>query len=148
MNTFYFQTIANQVTNTSYKGAGMYVGRPRNASGWQRQHIYQVGRDGQTRGKRDREWAPYPICPYHMPTNYNRYNDPSLHVPYKNRGNIIELKDINRLIERITLYTHLWNADPNDLSGYGIRARSRSKYTLRLPPIGTTIEGAAGISIT
>jgi hypothetical protein len=58
------------------------------------------------------------------------------------------LKDINRLIERITVYTHLWNADPNDLYGYGIRSRSRSKYVLRLPPIGTTLEGSTGISIT
>ena len=138
MNTFYFQTIGKQTTNTSHSGGGMYRGRPYNTGGWQRQHIYQVGRDGQTLGKQDGEWAPYPICPYLMPTNYNRYNDPSLHVPYKNRGNIIELKDINRLIERITLYTHLWNADPNDLNGYGIRSRSRSKYNLRLPPIGTT----------
>ncbi len=151
MNTFYFQAIASQVTNTSYKGGGLYKKRPKNTSGWQRQHIYQVGRDGQTKGKKDKpgDIKPHiPICPYHMPTNYNRYNDPSLHVPYKNRGNIIELKDINRLIERITLYTHLWNADPNDLNRYGISSRSRSKYNLRLPPIGTTIEGAAGISIT
>ncbi len=148
MNTFYFQTIANQVTNTSHSGGGMYRGRPYNTGGWQYQHIYQVGRDGQTLGKQDGNWSPYPICPYHMPTNYNRYNDPSLHVPYKNRGNIIELKDINRLIERITLYTHLWNADPNDLNRYGISSRSRSKYNLRLPPIGTTSEGASSISIT
>ena len=148
MNTFYFQAIGKQTTNTSHSGGGMYRGRPHNTGGWQRQHIYQVGRDGQTLGKQDGNWSPYPICPYHMPTNYNRYNDPSLHVPYKNRGNIIELKDINRLIERIALYTHLWNADPNDLYGYGIRSRSRSKYVLRLPPIGTTLEGSTGITLT
>lgn len=149
MNTFYFQAIARQVTNTSYKGAGLYTGWLQNASGWKYQHIYQVGRDGQTKGRRDAaDTTPHiPICPYHMPTNYNRYNDPGLHVPYKNKGNIIELKDINRLIERITLYTHLWNADPNDLYGYGVRSRSRSKYNLRLPPIGTTLEGAVS-SIT
>ena len=46
-----------------------------------------------------------------MPTNYNRYNDPSLQVPYKKVKDLIELKDINRLIERITLFTHLWNAE-------------------------------------
>lgn len=141
MNTFYFQAIAKQVTNTSYSGSGLYRDKPHNTVGWENEHIYQVGRDGQTKGKKDGEWAPYPICPYHMPTNYNRFNDPSLHVPYKSKGNIIELKDINRLIERITLYTHLWNADPNDLYNYKIKSRSRSKYTLRLPPIGTTSEG-------
>ena len=148
MNTFYFQAIPNQVTNTSYSfsgidlfgGGGLYTGWLQNAVGWQRQHIYQVGRDGQTLGKKDGENAPYPVCPYHMPTNYNRYNDPGLHVPYKKVKDLIELKDINRLIERITLYTHLWNADPNDLNGYGISSRSRSKYTLKLPLIETTLE--------
>jgi hypothetical protein len=150
--------IDQQVTNTSFKGKDLYKKKPDNTKkgSWERQHIYQIGRDGQTLGKKDKkkgetnsEIKPHiPICPYHMPTNYNRYNDPSLHVPYKNRGNIIELKDINRLIERITLYTHLWNADPNDLNSYGISSRSRSKYNLRLPPIGTTLEGAASISIT
>ena len=100
MNTFYFQTIANQVTNTSYKGGGLYKKRPNNTKkgSWEYQHIYQIGRDDQTLGKKNKpgDIKPHiPICPYHMPTNYNRYNDPSLHVPYKNQGNIIELKDIN-----------------------------------------------------
>ena len=158
MNTFYFQAIEQQTTKTSFKfngngifGGGLYTSWLQNASGWKKKHIYQIGRDDQTLGKKNKpgDIKPHiPICPYHMPTNYNRYNDPSLHVPYKNRGNIIELKDINRLIERITLYTHLWNADPNDLNRYGISSRSRSKYNLRLPPIGTTLEGAASISIT
>ena len=155
MNTLLFQVIPQQTTITTYSAPpkkGKYVKRPKNTKkgSWQHTHIYQVGRDEQMVGNLNPESAkpPYPICPYHMPTNYNRYNDPSLHVPYKNRGNIIELKDINRLIERITLYTHLWNADPNDLNRYGISSRSRSKYNLRLPPIGTTLEGAASISIT
>ena len=80
MNTFYFQAIGQQVTNTSYKGKGLYTGKLKNASGWKKQHIYQIGRDGQTLGKQndDGDIKPHiPICPYHMPTNYNRYNDPS-----------------------------------------------------------------------
>ena len=106
-----------------------------------KQHIYQVGRDGQTRGKQDGNWAPpnlpIPCLQITIDIMIQVYT-----VPYKNRGNIIELKDINRLIERITLYTHLWN-DPTDLNGYGVRSRSRSKYNLRLPPIGTTLEGVS-----
>jgi hypothetical protein len=48
VNTFYFQAIGQQTTNTSHSGGGMYRGRPYNTGGWQYQHIYQVGRDGLT----------------------------------------------------------------------------------------------------
>ena len=150
MNTFYFQAIASQVTNTSYRGSGLYTGWLQNASGWKYQHIYQVGRDGQTKGRRDKaDTKPHiPICPYHMPTNRNRFNDPGLNIPYKNVGNIIELKDINRLIERITLYTHLWNAEANDISNYGISSKKRSKLNINLLPLGTTLDIAKTVSIT
>ena len=55
MNTFYFQAIGQQTTNTSHSGGGKYVGKPYNTSGWQRRHIYQIGRDGQTLGKKNKK---------------------------------------------------------------------------------------------
>ena len=147
MNTLLFQTIPNQTTVTTGTG-GKYVGRPHNAGGWHYRHIYQVGRDGQTVGNPAGNWTPYPICPYHMPTNYNRYNDPSLHVPYKKVKDLIELKDINRLIERITLFTHLWNAEANDINSRGIGSKIRSKVLSNLKPIGTTQEAATAPVLT
>ena len=149
MNTLLFQNIPKQTTITTGTG-GKYVKRPKNASGWQRNHIYQVGRDKQMVGNLDPKSAkpPYPICPYHMPTNSDRYNDPSLHVPYKKVKDLIELKDINRLIERITLFTHLWNAEANDINSKGIRSKIRSKVLSNLKPIGTTQEAATAPVLT
>ena len=107
MNTLLFQVIPQQTTITTYSAPpkkGKYLKQPNNAKkgSWQRTHIYQVGRDEQMVGNKNPKSAkpPYPICPYHMPTNSDRYNDPSLHVPYKKVKDLIELKDINRLIER------------------------------------------------
>ena len=153
MNTLLFQTIPNQTTLTTYSAPpnkGKYLKRPKNTKkgSWQRTHIYQVGRDGQTVGNPQGNRTPYPICPYHMPTNYNRYNDPSLHVPYKKVKDLIELKDINRLIERITLFTHLWNAEADDINSKGIGSKIRSKVLSNLKPIGTTQEAATAPVLT
>lgn len=78
-----------------------------------------VGRDGQING------APYPACPYHMPINNSRFNDPRLFLPNKNVGDIIRADDLNDLINRIKLMLYSWNAEQNDVRGYGIHSKIR-----------------------
>lgn len=89
---------------------------------------YQVGRDEQTTGNyySGDVMGHIPACPYHMPRNSNRYNDPRMFLPYKKRGDIIEANDLNKLYDRLTVFLHAWNAEINDVYNMGIVNKLRS----------------------
>lgn len=86
-----------------------------------------IGRDGQIND------TPYPTCPYHMPINSSRYLDPRLYMPTKLAGDIIRAKDLNDLIDRMKVLIKLWNAEQDDLKGYGIHSKIRARITHLYP---------------
>lgn len=59
-----------------------------------------------------------PACPYHMPRNLNRFNEPRLTVKKKNPGDVIQAKDLNTLIDKIKLFQYVWEAEANNIYGY------------------------------
>ena len=103
-----------------------------NASGGYRTVIYQKGDYGQTDGNIFGDtYAGTPACPYHMPRNINRFNDPLLHIERKDANSIIEAKDINNLIDKIKLYSYVWEAEANNIYGYrGVSGRANAPVSI------------------
>lgn len=107
-----------------------------------------MGRDGQVND------TPYPTCPYHMPINSTRFQDPRLYIPTKVAGDIIRAQDLNDLIDRMKILIKVWNAEQDDLKGYGIRSKIRTRIThlypnhiVRSVDAGNGIESAETFSI-
>lgn len=107
-----------------------------------------IGRDGQVND------APYPTCPYHMPINSTRFQDPRLYIPTKVAGDIIRAQDLNDLIDRMKILIKVWNAEQDDLKGYGIRSKIRTRIThlypnhiVRSVDAGNGVESAENYSI-
>ena len=118
LNTFLFEEIA----------AGPLVNRDsvryptkkhKNASGAYVRIAYRKGRVGQTEGRVFGDIKGHiPACPYHMPRNSRRFNEPHLHIAKKTIGDIIEAKDINNLIDKIRLFQYAWEAEANNIYNY------------------------------
>lgn len=118
LNTFLFEEIA----------AGPLVNRDsvryptkkhKNASGAYVRIAYRKGRYGQTEGRVFGDILGHiPACPYHMPRNSARFNEPHLHISKKVLGDTIEAKDINNLIDKIRLFQYAWEAEANNIYGY------------------------------
>lgn len=106
----------------TYKGetVGWWGGKHKNASGWQVNYIFSKGRYGQEENDpRGDAIDQLPICPYHMPKNPNRFDEPSLFISKKNPGDIIKARDINEVINRIRMLMYIWNAEIKDIYHYG-----------------------------
>ena len=95
-------------------------GNHKNASGWQKNYIFSKGRYGQEENdQRGDAIDQLPICPYHMPKNPSRFDEPSLFIAKKNPGDIIKARDINEVINRIRMLMYVWNAEIKDVYNYG-----------------------------
>lgn len=106
-----------------------FPGRPTNNKPGQPayRYQYQVGFDGQTSGNyRGDTKGHIPACPYHMPKSSSRFTDPRMFLPTKNVGDIIEANDLNQLYDRINVFLFAWNAELNDIYGYGLTAKKRN----------------------
>ena len=80
---------------------------------------YRKGRYGQTEGRILGDVNGHiPACPYHMPRNNKRFDEPHLNISKKAVGDIIEAKDINNLIDKIKLFQYAWEAEANNIYGY------------------------------
>lgn len=118
LNTFLFEEIATGplVNKDSIKYP---TKKHKNASGAYVRIAYRKGRYGQTEGRVLGDINGHiPACPYHMPRNIKRYNEPHLHISKKVLGDIIEAKDINNLIDKIRLFQYAWEAEANNIYGY------------------------------
>lgn len=126
--TLFFEEVATKTLVTT-NSVSPFPRRPKNNGSGSAAYRYRfkVGRDRQTEGNYRGDYlAHIPACPYHMPRNANRYNDPRMFLPYKNKGDIIEAADLNKLYDRINLFLYAWNAEINDTYGYGIVNKLRS----------------------
>lgn len=54
-------------------------------------------------------------------------------MPTKLAGDIIRAKDLNDLIDRMKVLIKLWNAEQDDLKGYGIHSKIRARITHLYP---------------
>ena len=118
LNTFLFEEIAKGplVNKDSIKYP---TKKHKNASGAYVRIAYRKGRYGQTEGRVLGDIKGHiPACPYHMPRNIKRFNEPHLHISKKVLGDIIEAKDINNLIDKIRLFKYAWEAEANNIYGY------------------------------
>lgn len=118
-NTLLFEEI--QVTGVSNgENVAWWRGRHKNASGWERNYTFSKGRYGQEENDpRGDSIDQLPICPYHMPKNPNRFDEPSLFIAKKKVGDIIKARDFNELINRVRLLMYIWNAEIKDIYNYG-----------------------------
>lgn len=118
LNTFLFEEVAAGplVNKDSVKYP---TKKHKNASGKYIRIAYRKGRYGQTEGNVLGDVNGHiPACPYHMPRNSKRYNEPHLHIAKKAVGDIIEAKDINNLIDKIRLFQYAWEAEANNIYNY------------------------------
>lgn len=145
-NTLLFGNIPQWGVTTTGSKTGSNSRPSANTSGWNRNQIIITGRDNQTTN-RPGVTPPYPTCPYHMPTNLNRFNDLGLNLPIKKKNDIIQLKDINRLIERVVLMTYIWNAEADDILNYRISSKVRGKLPNTLKLLGTTNNNLSGTNL-
>lgn len=102
--------------------------RPYNASGAKRIALLEKGRYGQTIGNpiHADKWPETPTCPYHMPRNPDRYKETRLTLNQKAVGDIIEARDINNLIEKIKVFSYVWEAEANNIYNYpGVSGSNR-----------------------
>jgi len=118
LNTFLFEEVAvGPLVNKDslkYPASGH-----KNASGGYIQIAYRKGRYGQTEGNILGDVNGHiPACPYHMPRNSKRFDEPHLHIAKKAVGDIIEAKDINNLIDKIRLFQYAWEAEANNVYNY------------------------------
>jgi len=118
-NTLLFEDI--QVTGVQNgETVPWWRGHHKNASGWEVNYIFSKGRYGQQENnQRGDAIDQLPICPYHMPKNPNRFDEPSLFIAKKKQGDIIKARDINELVNRIRLLMYIWNAEIKDVYNYG-----------------------------
>lgn len=118
-NTLLFEDIKiTGVTNGA--NVAWWGKKHKNASGWQRKYTFSKGRYGQQENDpRGDAIDQLPICPYHMPKNPNRFDEPSLFIAKKQRGDVIKARDINELINRIRMLMFIWNAEIKDIYNYG-----------------------------
>ena len=118
LNTFLFEEIkTGPLLN---KDSIIYpTTRHKNASGAYVRIAYRKGRYGQTEGRILGDVNGHiPACPYHMPRNSKRFDEPHLHIAKKAVGDIIEAKDINNLIDKIRLFQYAWEAEANNVYNY------------------------------
>lgn len=118
LNTFLFEEVATGplVNKDSIKYP---TKKHKNASGAYKQIAYRKGRYGQTEGNILGDVNGHiPACPYHMPRNSKRFDEPHLHIAKKAVGDIIEAKDINNLIDKIRLFQYAWEAEANNVYNY------------------------------
>ena len=118
LNTFLFEEIkTGPLVN---KDSIIYpTTRHKNASGAYVRIAYRKGRYGQTEGRILGDVNGHiPACPYHMPRNSKRFDEPHLHIAKKAVGDIIEAKDINNLIDKIRLFQYAWEAEANNVYNY------------------------------
>lgn len=118
LNTFLFEEVATgplvNKDSVKYPASGH-----KNASGAYVRIAYRKGRYGQTEGNILGDVSGHvPACPYHMPRNSKRFDEPHLHIAKKTIGDIIEAKDINNLIDKIRLFQYAWEAEANNVYGY------------------------------
>lgn len=118
LNTFLFEEVAvGPLVNKDslkYPASGH-----KNASGGYIKIAYRKGRYGQTEGNILGDVNGHiPACPYHMPRNSKRFDEPHLHIAKKAVGDIIEAKDINNLIDKIRLFQYAWEAEANNVYNY------------------------------
>lgn len=125
LNTFLFEEVlvGPMVNKDSLiypvKGPGNTKGH-KNAEGGYKQIVYRKGRYGQTVGNiLGDNLIGTPACPYHMPRNIKRFDEPHLHVAKKNIGDVIQASDINNLIDKIKLFQYAWEAEANNVYSYG-----------------------------
>ena len=125
--TLLFENIPRGESVFNINTIGNTPGRPRNAYGASRVALQQLGRYGQTSGSPFGDRYPgTPICPYHMPRNLDRFNEPRLTLNKKNVGDVIQAKDINNLIDRIKLFEYVWEAEANNIYSYaGVSGTNR-----------------------
>jgi hypothetical protein len=126
LNTFLFEEVlvGPMVNKDSLiypvKGPGNTKGH-KNAEGGYKQIVYRKGRYGQTVGNiLGDNLIGTPACPYHMPRNIKRFDEPHLYVAKKNVGDVIQASDINNLIDKIKLFQYAWEAEANNVYSYGI----------------------------
>ena len=144
-NTLFFEEIADTSIVHNRDTIANYPTGHSNATGRYIKITYQRGRYGQTAGYVFGDsLAGTPACPYHMPRNTNRFNDPRLFIPRKNAKDFIEAKDLNALVDRIKLYNYVWEAEANNIYGYaGISGRANVTVdTSRLAYINASTDGA------
>lgn len=143
-----FQNIAKTASITNKDTIPNWPTGHENATRGYRKNVYLKGRYDQTVGNAFGDtYSGTPACPYHMPRDPRRYNEPRLHVPRKNAGDLIEAKDINQLVDKIKLYNQVWEAEANNIYGYqAVTGRSNTpvsisnlKYINAQTPAGTTI---------
>lgn len=120
-NTLRFEEINNKAFVINKNTVPNFPIRPGNQSNPRaRTYAYQSGALGQTEGNYQGDNLPQlPACAYHMPRNAARFNEPGLFIEKKKPGDIISAKDMNYLIERIKLFMYVWDAESNDIYGYG-----------------------------
>ena len=119
--TLLFEEIPKTTSVTNKDSIGNFPGGHNNAYGWQTAVIFQKGRYNQTEGNMMGDNLPsVPACPYHMPRNSSRFNDPRLNVLSKKVGDPIHATDINNLIDKIKAFQYIWEAEANNIYGYPI----------------------------
>ena len=118
LNTFLFEEVA--VGPLVNKDSIKYpTKKHKNASDGYIKIAYRKGRYGQTEGNILGDVNGHiPACPYHMPRNNKRFDEPHLHIAKKAVGDIIEAKDINNLIDKIRLFQYAWEAEANNVYNY------------------------------
>ena len=118
--TLLFEDIARTATVFNINTVDNSPTRPNNATGAKKNAIIQLGRYGQTQGNpfQADKFPSTPICPYHMPRNDKRYDEPRLNIKKKVTGDIIQASDINELIDKIKLFEYVWDAETNNINGY------------------------------
>ena len=125
-DTLLFEEIPNStsVINTADDTYAKYPLNPghTNSPEAKKKVFMKKGRYGQTSGNilSGDFHSEVPICPYHMPRNTLRYEEPRLHIARKNARDIIEAKDINDLIDRIKLYGYMWEAEANNINNFAL----------------------------
>lgn len=145
-NQLKFESIVNRLPKEySSRPKILYKKHKNNTEGHKPRNL---GRDGQINDK------PYPACPYHMPINSTRFQDPRLYISTKVAGDIIRAQDLNDLIDRMKILIKVWNAEQDDLKGYGIRSKIRTRIThlypnhiVRSVDAGNGVESAETFSI-
>lgn len=147
--TLFFEDIPKTATITNKDTHANYPTGHTNSSEPFRHAQYRKGRYNQTVGNPFGDTYPgTPACPYHMPRNLKRYEEPRLNIRRKNAGDVIEAKDINNLIDKLRLYNYVWEAEANNIYGYsGVNGRANASVDIsKLKYINATTVAGSEVS--
>lgn len=115
-------SIINKDTISRYPTSGH-----ENASVAYQKIAFRKGRYGQTQGNVLGDVnSSVPACPYHMPRNSLRFEEPRFKLEKKVSGDIIHARDINNLIDRIRAFQYIWEAESKNIYGFNIIASAPS----------------------